>query len=231
MQTSFLDMNPSSQSIGTDTQQPVCESEQAKAGGQTYMCTTEMCGCSTSRPGRDEWIASMQDGLARVFQAPVMASALKMSEAACGQKLGVPLMKFNQENCFWKTSQKLLIKDSSKSPLTFPSWGICIDGACYQQPVLVPTTNALDGGAWPGVPTPTATDYKGSTPAQVRRRQNKGNGLTLREWLTKYSKVTETLYPNPGLLESLMMWPTGSTELNASATGKSRSKRQQPISC
>lgn len=231
MQTSFLGMSQCSRSSGTTTQPHVYSSEKLKAGGQACTCTTETCNCSTSRLGPDEWIASMRDGLARIFQSPVMAKALRESAAACGAKLSGPLLKLDRANCSWKTAQQSLITASIESPPIFPSWGICIDGACYQQPALVPTTFALDGGAWPGVPTPTATDFKGSTPAQVRRRHSKGNGLTLREWLAKYSEATETVYPSPGLLEKLMLWPTGSTELNALEMDKCHSKPQQPTSC
>ena len=63
------------------------------------------------------------------------------------------------------------------------------------------------------LPTPILTDHKGSTPYQVQRRDRKGNGYTLREWLAKYSRANETVYPNPGFLEKVMGWPRGWTEL------------------
>ena len=77
------------------------------------------------------------------------------------------------------------------------------------------------------LPTVTATDHKGSTQYQVQRRSMKGNGLTLREWLAKYSNATETVYPDPGLLEKVMGWPAGWTELKQLETDKCHNAQQQ----
>jgi len=148
---------------------------------------------------------------------PVKTSALpeinqesSESEVECGGTWRELLAKYDPDTHSLKTAQTSLIADLIDAYVILPRWGFMLNGALYRLPNVARRTFAKDYGL---LPTPTCTDHKGSTPYQVQRRQKKNNGMTLREWLAKFSKAEETVYPNPGLLEKVMGMPDGWTEL------------------
>ena len=155
MQTSFLDTDQYSLLSGTTTQHESCSSAPMTDGSQSCTCTTDMCSCSIHPNGRAEWIASMQDSLAKIFQSPAMAQALKESEAGCGEKLKGSLASYDLKSCSWKTAQQSLLEDSTLFSETWPNWGMTRNGVCYLRRQLVPRTFELGGGVLHGVPTPT----------------------------------------------------------------------------
>lgn len=158
MQTSFWDTDPSSPLSGT-TKPPACSSgESTTDGSPACSCTTETCGCSTHPNTRAEWIASMQDSLARIFQSPVLGQALRESEAVCGAKSLELLATWDAGSCFWRTAQQSLEEDLEVFCETWPSWGLMRAGACYPLRELVPRTFALDGGVLQDWQTPVADD-------------------------------------------------------------------------
>lgn len=158
MQTLFSDINQCSQSSGTDTPRNAYENEQAKAGGQDCTCMNVMSSCLIHPRGVGEWIASMRDSLAKIFQSPEMAQALKEIGAGYGQKLSGSLARYDHANCSWKIAQQSLLEDLEPCLEIWPSWGMTRSGACYPLPQLVPRTYALDGGASPDWQTPVADD-------------------------------------------------------------------------
>ena len=155
MQTSFWDTDPCLRSNGTTTQPQDSKTEHARAGSQTCTCTTGMCDCSIHPRGRDAWIACMRGSLAKIFQSPVMALALRDRAADSGKRLKGSLAYYDLTSCSWRTAQQSLLGDSMLYSETWPSWGMTRNGVCYLRPPWVPRTYALDGGALHGVPTPT----------------------------------------------------------------------------
>jgi hypothetical protein len=215
------------------------------------------CGCSIHPIGKDEWIASMRGSLARIFQSPVLALALKASAADCGERSSGLLANYDQKNCSWKTPQRSLLEDSAQYSEIWPSWGMTRDGACYPLRELVPRTFELDGGALHDVPTvtvhgnynrkgvskssgdglatyvkkwptPTASAYKGSGPAALTRKSGKSRE---NDRLDHKVMATDGGQLNPMWVEWLMGWPIGATELKRSATGKCHSKPPQHTRC
>lgn len=161
------------------------------------------------------WLA--QDFPVSHFHKPEAEKGEVIPET-CGQPREMPLLTYNRITAIWRTSQGCLLTNTEDEfSGTWPSWGLMLDGACWEQLTLAPPTGENVCGL---LPTPTSTDFKGSTPYQVQRRQNKGNGLTLREWLAKYIDAPETVYPHPGLLEKVQGWPIGWTELKPLETAK-----------
>ena len=188
MQTLSSDTNQYSLLNGTDTQQERLSSEQKTAGSLGCMCITETCNCSIHPSGKDEWIASMLDSLAKIFQSPAMAKALKESEADSGKRLKGSLAKFNPKNSTWKTVQQSLLEDSTLFLETWPSWGMTLDGVCYLRPELVPRTYELDGGALQGVPTVTVHgNYN-------RKGLSKSSGDGLSTWVNSWPTPTASAY-------------------------------------
>lgn len=186
MQTSFSDMNPCLPSNGTPTRQSACKNEQQRDGSLGCTCTTETLDCSIHPRGKERWIASMLDSLARIFQSPVMAQALKESEADCGLKSSVLLAKYNRGSCSWKTAQLSLLADSDEFSETWPTWGSMRNGVCYQRPQLVRRTYALDGGVLQGVPTPTVCgNYN-------RKGASKTSGDGIETWAKRWPTPTSS---------------------------------------
>lgn len=163
----------------------------------------------------------LADFRARTSALLEMDQESPVSNQGCGWKWQESFAKYDPVSYLWKTHQRSLFADLESSLETFPKWGSMRSGVLYQRQKPVHLISAKESGL---LPTPTATDYKGSTPSQVQRRAQKGNGLTLREWLAKYSKAQDTVYPHPGLLEKVMGLPHGWTELNVSATHKYHNK-------
>lgn len=145
-----------------NTQQDDYKSEQTMDGSLDCKCYIKMCKCSIHPRGKDEWIASMRDSLARTFQSPVMARALQEAEAVSGAKLSGSLASYECQNSSWRTAQLSLLEDSALLSEIWPSWGMTQGMESYQLPQLVHRTYVLDGGAWRAegcmMPTPTACE-------------------------------------------------------------------------
>jgi len=182
--------------------------------GLTYAVLTE------SR-GTELLTSFLADFRAKTSALPGKAQESTEKNPDCGSTWRALSMMFDRGSCSWKIHHSLFPEDLSESLVTLPSWGSMRDGELWERstPGFITTGNV--SGL---LPTPTATDHKGSTPYQVQRRANHAhrNGLTLREFLAKYSNAEKTVYPNPGFLEEVMAWPQGWTELSPLETGKYR---------
>ena len=110
--------------------------------------------------------------------------------------------------------QKMLLESyrwgSTRRNLSWKALDMKCNHLLFQLVPLTPRTEETGCGL---LPTPTATDYKGSTLCQVKRRKTHGGGMTLREHLAYLSNATSTVYPNPQFLEKIMGYPKGWTEL------------------
>ena len=200
MQISFLDTLQSSPSSSTRSRHNACGSRETPDGSQGCKCSKETFGCSIHPTWRDEWIASMQDSLAKIFQSPVLAQALKEAEAAFGRRLPESLARYDHENCSWRTAQPSLLGDSDEFSETWPSWGTMLNDACYQRPQSVPRTYVLDGGVSPDnmLPMPTATTAK-QGPGSTAGGSSAGRPLLHRAqmtWPTPCASASKGSSPN-----------------------------------
>lgn len=176
MRTLSLGMNRSSRSKRTATPAGYSENGRMKDGFPTCSCGRETSDCSTHPSGTYEWIASMRDGLARIFQSPVLARALKESAAASGRKCGELLARYDRESCSWKTPQLSLLGGSTPFSGTLPAWGTMRGGVFYRRRPSVPRTFVLDGGVLRDVPTPKAA-AGGPDYARMSRKESGGHDL------------------------------------------------------
>jgi len=141
----------------------------------------------------------------------------------CGKSSPGWFAMFDPGTCSWKTPQISLFVGLGTSSVTWPSSGTMRNGMCWVRTPLVQRKFVRGHGLLPAL---VLTDFKGSTPLQVQRRIRKGNGWTLREWLARYSKEKETVYPDPGFLEKVMGWPTGWTVLKPLETVRCRNAQR-----
>ena len=169
---------------------------------------------SHRRNGRAILTWFLEDSLVKI-------SVLQEEEKDCkeqGVVFGIPcspaFAQFDPKSFSWKTSQPSLLGDWETFCQTFPKWGIMHYGRLYRLKTWVPSINEKEFGLWP---TPTATDFNGSS---YRTAVEHGK-RTLREVLAlifgkKYgfiSRPSPTIYPNPLFLERIMGYPIGWTEL------------------
>jgi len=179
LQTLFLDMNRSSRSKKTATPAGCSAVERMQDGSPTCSCGRETSDCSIHPSGTCEWIASMRAGLARIFQSPVLARALKESAAASGPKSSALLASYDHESCSWKTRQLSLLGGSTPFSGTLPAWGTMRGGVFYRRRPSVPRTYVLDGGVLRDVPTPKSSP---SGPDYARMDREESGGHDLATW-------------------------------------------------
>jgi len=192
----------------------------------------KMTDCSIfSRFGLTWKHLTEQDGeeLLMLYQAdfPVRISAQQdegRELEGAGQDYGrnslESLARYDQAMYSLKTAQCSLTEDSTEFCVTLPKWGSMRNGVVSQRQKSVRHTSVSASGL---LPTPTATDYKGSKKSFVLKRVKKRtHGLTLREFLAKYTDQSKTVYPSPGLMCQMMGWPIEWTKLKPLVTDKCR---------
>lgn len=199
MQTSFWDTPQCSPSSGTGTPRQPSNNGQMTDGSRSCTCITKTSSCLIHPNTKDEWIACMQDSLAKIFQSPVLEKALQENAADSGKKLNGALAIWESENSSWKTAQQSLVEDSMLYSETLPPWGLMQDGVCYQLLQSVPRTYELDGGALQGIPTPSAQEA-GLINLENIAGEIKRNSRIYSKTTGKHMQVTLNRYVH--------LWPT-----------------------
>ena len=169
-QTSFWDTDPSLLSNGTNTLVKSSELESQMDGSMECQCGKEMSDCSIHPNTKDEWIAFMQDSLAKILAKPVVKEALVKIQGLDFTDRSYGLQtKYNLNTCSWKMSQQSLVEMTEgcleQSLETLPREATIVSGVVYPLPKLELTTNETDGGC---LHTPTATANQMS-PSMVRK--------------------------------------------------------------
>ena len=243
--TSSSDTTPSAPSNGNPTAARSCASEPQTDGSPACTCTRATFGCSIHPATRDEWIASMRASLVRTLASLERELVLgKAPEAGFTAKSCALLAQYDRATCSWKTSQPsfLCLEPSS---VTWPRWGMTVDGCAYEHPQSARPIIGTGGGVWP---TPRANDAekrgniannpRNGLPAAVKyvptpTAHNAKEG----GYPAEHTRNTPTLSSvaggklNPAWDEWLMGWPLGLTECARSATAKSPSKQQPHGDC
>lgn len=154
-----------------------------------------------------------------------MAPAWTAKTAGYGWSSGASSMKYDPEERLWRTRQCSLLGGLAEFSETWPSWGSMHDGECsvHTTPVWVTCGNV--SGL---LPTPTASDEKGSvTPDTARKRAAKSSrGVRLPEYLTRKGLLPGGRH-NPEFSEWLMGWPVQWTAIERLGMDKFREWQQQ----
>jgi len=122
-------------------------------GLQICECSREMSGCSIHPNTKDEWIASMQDSLARILVSQEVRLALVKVRALdfTGKYSGLP-MKFDLISSSWKMSQQSFLEITEEcceqSLETLPRVALMRSGVVYPLPKLALHTRETGGGSW-----------------------------------------------------------------------------------
>jgi hypothetical protein len=191
-------------------------------GNETESCPSFQFGMmsapSTELRGEEKSMSS-----AEVFPAKTLALETAMepgsqeNEADYGKKWQGSLAKYDLDTALWKTHQCLLFEDSTESLVTFPQWGIMLNGELWELAMSEGITNDYECGLSQTYPTPCA---KVTSPRGKAAQARKGNPMD-----TLPNVVGGV--PHPHLSEWLLGWPIGWTDLKPLETDKFQSWRQQ----
>lgn len=160
------------------------------------------------------------------FQAVSRANRLVLPESAkerkttgiSGLKCSGLSKKFNQAGFWQRTFTGLLLSKggwfSKQCALIWKVQALKSNRILFRLVPLVQSTKGKESGFWP---TPTTMDYKGS----CLKIAGKRTGF-LKHFLHMRYAQTQSSFPHPTLLEAMMGYPKGWTELKPSATPSSR---------
>jgi DNA (cytosine-5)-methyltransferase 1 len=137
------------------------------------------------------------------------------SEAECGERWRGSFAKYDLDTFSWKTHQCSLLGGLDEFLETWPQWGLMRGGECWEQEMLVQTTKGTGFGL---LPTPCARDGRGAR--SLKAQQKAGRGAT--NSLPDYLRIRKNWqYPPIVVVEYMMGWPLGWTDLKQGATDKS----------
>jgi hypothetical protein len=136
--------------------------------------------CLIHPNGPEEWIASMQDSLAKILASPAEGAGSMASEADYTAKSSASLTWYDPITCSWRTRQQSLVEGLDTFSETWPRAGTMRDGQCWPLLTWVRPINANAGGVLHGVPTPTVCGNYNRKGASA----TSGDGLATWVWQT-----------------------------------------------
>ena len=225
---------------GIDTLAKSCENVPQMDGSPICECGKGTLDCSIHPSTPTEWIASMQDSLAKTLALLAIKPdwEKELEAASTGKSCGL-LASLSPDKSLWKTCQQSLVTDSEPYSQTWPRWGMTAGGFAYAHPMSERRITGIGGGAY--VPdgvnfhhTPTTSQDGGSnsrkamwpTPTAHNAKETNAPSEANRNTPTLAAQVGGTL--NPTWVEWLMGFPIAWTVSRDWVTRKSRSKPQQP---
>lgn len=154
-----------------------------------------------------------------------MDQAWMAPKVDCGWSSAASSMKYDPNGRTWRTRQCSLLGGLDEFSGTWPSWGSMHDGECLAHTMPAWITTAPASGL---LPTPTASDEKGSVlPETARKRAQKSSrGVRLPEHLTLMGLLPGGRH-NPEFSEWLMAWPLRWTGIEPLEMDKFQAWRQQ----
>lgn len=164
--------------------------------------------------GVDSWTLLLLASRAN-RSASLAPDSMKPTSATSGLIRLESLAKYDQTSRSWKTSQGSLWTDTSDEFLaTWPRSGTMRDGNLYQP---VSWARHICDTACSSLPTPAAVDGKGTGIVSASLGRERGDKNNLRDYFgIRYGLV----YPPVAVVEWLMGWPSGATDLAPLATDK-----------
>ena len=217
----------------TDIAVMCSERDEATDGSQISTLSKPTSGHVTHAIGREEWIASMRDSLARIYPLPDKEQGSTAHDPVFGQKSCDSFARYDPSTHSWRMSQQSLLEGSTECLQTFPSSGSMRNGRLYQRPMSARHICVGGGGAW--LPTPTAGTYgscQGGSAGRAGQKNRPSLHTMARQglWPTiRASKIREEVVGslNPAWVEWLIGWPLGWTACEPLETDKCRSAPPQ----
>lgn len=159
----------------------------------------------------NESIASSGGFPAKTYRTPADAPDYPASVLDSTGNYCAAFAWYDRSTRCWRTWQRCCIEGWERFSATWPRSGMARNGIAYQRAPSALCITEIESLSRRFVPTPAACDYKGSG----RPRRNRGPGNNLRDW---FRQNYGWLYPPVRLVEYLMGFPKGFTDLKDSAT-------------
>ena len=168
---------------------------------------------STALLGVDTSTSSPEGSLARTSAALDVAPESKARGLDCGEIWRELSAKFDRGSCSWKTHRCLFPEVLPWSLVTLPRWGMMRDGAVFERQTSGRHTREI---ACLLLPTPKkAWGRHGVDVSMAGERHSAG----VTEMARVITREFGWRWP-PRMVESLMMWPIGWTDLRPLGTAK-----------
>ena len=141
-------------------------------------------------------------------------NSVKQTSETCGPQRQMSFAVFDRDSSCWKTSQASLFLDTSEqSSVTWPRWGLMLDGECWEVTTLEPPSVENESGY---LPTPRAS--VGTHGICWKRAKNGEHRSQIEDYLAWLSlnhggQVIRGLTVNADFQDWLMVWPTAWTDL------------------
>lgn len=166
---------------------------------------------------------SLPDGLARIcpLQQEPVRKALKVNDQDFGRRYIEPFAWYDQSSHCWRTWQLCLIEGWARFLEAWPKSGVMHNGIVYELKPLVCPMIEKD---FISLPTPCASDYKGSSRKRYRGSPNFRGGR-----ITEVLRICQSdpIYTHPNFAEAVMGLPKDYTALEMEIPPLSSEKLQE----
>lgn len=183
----------------------------------------------TERSGTELLMSFLVDSRARTYQLQDQALELAEKSRAYGNTWPGLSTRYSLDSSSWKTALYSSSEDLPWSSVILPKWGMTLNGALFQHPIVERPISVIASGLWP---TPCAQERGGM--------HKPGSHLTLTKALNGYKKgrlgdpsqiIRSRGEANPQWVEWLMGWPIGWTSLRPLETARFQEWQQQHSAC
>ena len=109
----------------------------------------QMSRDSTATHGADTSTLSAGDSPAPTLAPPAQQnSGSTENQADSGERWPASFAKLDHDSSLWKTSQVSLFGDLTTCSVTWPEWGLMLNGECWERRTLISRPDATASGLW-----------------------------------------------------------------------------------
>lgn len=160
-------------------------------------------------------MSSLEDSPARTSATPANEQESMANAQDSGLSMHESLASYDLGSCSWRTLQGCLDGGWEELLETWPESGMTRNGVLFRLRLSDSSIFGKESGLWP---TPTVSDYKGASSGCRKIREAEISMLRYFLHFHFAKQEQRTTYPNPTLLEAMMGYPIGHTELKPSET-------------
>ena len=169
------------------------------------------CGHSTANDGAAMSMSSAVDSPVRTSAQPERVRESLGQSQVCGRTWHALSVRYDLGACLWKTARSLFPEDLPWSSVILPSWGMMLDGECWERNTPELPTNDTVSGLWP---TPVADGDRTTNYAQG----GTSLGFAVRNWPTPtvtgyHNRKGASKHSGDGLATAVKNWPTPTSSM------------------
>ena len=203
----------------------------------------------TESRGEELLTLYLEDFRAKTSVVPERELESKDKKVECGRNSQELLARYDPSTSLWRTAQCSLLEDLEQCLETWPRWGSMRNGECYQQPMLVQTTNERESGLLPNnetffhTPNTTGLDGGSNSRKALKKRmdmwptpttsQARSEGMILHmrrlvENGTTTLQEAEAMVAGSLTPKRMKVWPTPTAHMAKEMNSPSEALRDTP---